>query len=65
MTRNLEHTGSIMVETTSQTTTTASVVTQPIRAEAPILPQLQPRTTKVKKGNPGVTKRYRAPEPPL
>ena len=65
LTGNPEHTGSVTVETTSQSTTTESVITQPIRTEVPLLPQLSPKTTKVKTGNPGVTKIYRAPEPPL
>ena len=54
-----------MVETTSQTTTTESVVTQPIETEATPRPQIPPKTTKAKKGTTGVTKGYRAPEPPL
>ena len=54
------------VETTSQMTTTESIIaTQPVRIEVPPISQTQPKTTKVKTGNLGRTKRFRAPEPPL
>ena len=63
---NPEYRGSITVETTSQSTTTESVVaTQPIRTEVLPIPQKQPKTTKVKTGNLGIAKRYKAPVPPL
>ena len=47
------------------TTTESIIATQPIKNKVPPISQTQPKTTKVKKGNLGRTKRFRAPEPPL